>query len=188
MNFDSMNMSVTDTQLREKIAATINEADIKFLEERGLTPREFADALSWEMANCGLITFEEYRDKVFMLCRSLQDDLFQLRQLRLNGDKVKPEYVMCRGMLQLSGERAEAVRHLQWALRTLPTLESAWNVPRYRQAVEFIESLGDEDRPCHICGAKPGEQGKELCSKCSCVNCTWKEGRVVERCPEHADD
>lgn len=184
MNPDPMNMSLTDQDLREKIAATINEADLDFLRKRGNSPREFADALSWEMANCGMVTFEEYKQTVYRLCQTLQNELFELRQMRLDGEKVEPQHVVARGMLRLSRERAEAIRQLQWAMREWPKWRGEES-PRYRQAMRFLESLGDEDKPCHICKAKPGEQGGEFCSKCACVNCTWKEGRIVEFCPEH---
>jgi len=90
---------------------------------------------------------------------------------------------------KLSRERAEAIWHLQWALRTLPKLgDKPEDVPRYRQALAFIESLGDEDKPCHICKAKPGEQGGEYCSACACVNCVYEEGKIIEFCPEHDEN
>jgi len=180
-----MNLSLTDEMLREKLAALINEGDRKWLEKRCSSPHETAHALAWELANMGMITYDEYKTTVLRLCLAVQDHLHELRDVSLAGATIKPSDVLPRAMLELSRSRAEAIRQLQWALRDFPKWRGE-ETPRYREVMRFLESLGDEDKPCHICGAKPGEQGGVFCSACACVACTWKEGRIVEFCPEHA--
>ncbi len=189
MALDEKNMSITDEMLREKVAALMNECVREFLTKRGFNPRDLADAISWELVGTGMILYEEYKYGVQGLFQALQDHLFPLRQARLDGEVIKPSDVLPRGMLELARVRRDAVYHLQWALRTLPKLkDKPEDVPRYREAMAFIESLGDEDKPCHVCKAKPGEQGEWFCSACACVNCTWKRGKLQEFCPEHRNE
>lgn len=187
---DQMNMSVTDQDLREKVAALLNECVKVWLEKKCVTPHDTAHAFAWELANSGMITYDEYKSTVLQMFLALQDHLFELRNRRYQyGVILQARDVFPRAMLELSRVRSDAIYHLQWALRTLPKLgDQPEEVPRYREALRFIEGLGDEDKECHICHAKPGEQGASHCSRCGCVNCTWKEGKVIESCPEHDEN
>ena len=58
--------------------------------------------------------------------------------------------------------------------------------PRFQGVRRFLEKQGEE--PCHVCGVMPGAQHQWFCSYGACENCQWKEGKIIQACPEHKLD